>query len=172
MFNKSRIHSSNYTESAHRAAARLQEDCLAIVKLIINFSLELFLMARSYSAQKRWIICIIHILILRRYYKPPPLRAPSCIRTHIHPHTHTHTPSCLAVMKYVHTVYSLINWGCRLRHKRLHKAIPCGYFSRFIFLTWKLTAEFLLSLSLPARNPSDSPAEATAALLQTGKRSE
>lgn len=118
-------------------------DCPAILMLIINF----FLMAQSYFALKRWIICIIHILILCCYYNPPPPPlSTTCV--HVHPHTdilpRAHTRSRLAVMKYVHTVYSLINWGCRLRHKRLHKAIPCGYFSLFIFFTWKWTAEFLL----------------------------
>lgn len=134
--------------------------------LIISFSLELFNgPVFFFHAEKVNYIHYSHsnIVVLLE----PPLHSPlpSCIHIHLHPHTHTFL--CLAVMKYAHTVYSLINWGCRLRHKRLHKAIPCGYFSRFIFfLTWKWTAEFLQFFSLPGPPPtlrvtswtSDSPA--------------
>lgn len=56
----------------------------------------------------------------------------SCTSLCTNTHTHTHTLP-FAVMNYVHTVYSLINWRCRLRQKRLHKAIPLlfFYFSSF-----------------------------------------
>lgn len=103
-----------------------------------------------------------NIVVILQILPTPPL---STTRTHTHKHR---TLSRLGVMKYVHTVYSFINWGCRLRHKRLHKAIPCGYFSRFIFSTWKWTAEFLHLLWLREPLPS-LPSRRTK--LETGKQS-
>lgn len=122
-------------------------DCPAILMLIINFSLELFNGPVLFRTEKVDYMHYSHSNIVVLLQTPPPLST-TCIHIHPHIHTHmyshTHTHTRLAVMKYVHTVYSLINWGCRLRHKRLHKAIPCGYFSLFIFFTWKWTAELLL----------------------------
>lgn len=54
-----------------------------------QFQFVAFLMARSYFTLKRWIICIIHILILCCYYKPPPSFSTTCILIHIHLHTHS-----------------------------------------------------------------------------------
>lgn len=99
------------------------------VRCLSSASVWSFFMDHSYFPPgKGRIICIvwiIHTLILQTFLLCP---ARACAQTH----THTHTLP-FAVMNYVHTVYSLINWRCRLRQKRLHKAIPLlfFYFSSF-----------------------------------------
>lgn len=107
------------------------------VRCLSSASVWSFFMDHSYFPPgKGRIICIvwiIHTLILQTFLLCP---ARACAQTH----THTHTLP-FAVMNYVHTVYSLINWRCRLRQKRLHKAIPLLFFLlQFIHCTWKWTA--------------------------------
>lgn len=159
-YNCSQTASSNHSQTTHAAMV----DCSAILMLIINFSLELFNGPVFFPALKRWIICIIHTPILWRYYKTLPPLPPARHRTYVHARSHPHSLSLCAAMKYVHIVYSLINWGCRGRHERLHKAIPRGYFSRFILLAWRWSAGFLLCescWSFPVRQhqPPTSPAQ-------------
>lgn len=97
--------------------------------LIIRLGVELFHGSFLFSSWKRedYMHCMnySHSNIANL----PPV---SCTSLCTNTHTHTHTLP-FAVMNYVHTVYSLINWRCRLRQKRLHKAIPLlfFYFSSF-----------------------------------------
>lgn len=105
--------------------------------LIIRLGVELFHGSFLFSSWKRedYMHCMnySHSNIANL----PPV---SCTSLCTNTHTHTHTLP-FAVMNYVHTVYSLINWRCRLRQKRLHKAIPLLFFLlQFIHCTWKWTA--------------------------------
>lgn len=124
------------------------------VRCLSSASVWSFFMDHSYFPPgKGRIICIvwiIHTLILQTFLLCP---ARACAQTH----THTHTLP-FAVMNYVHTVYSLINWRCRLRQKRLHKAIPL------------LFSTSVHSLHMEMNCSSSAPTKSSAADSLTGLR--
>lgn len=80
-----------------------------------SISVQSFLMAQSsFRTEKVDYMHYSRSNIVALLQNPPstPL-ATTHTCTHIHIHTNTLSPSLFAVMKYAHSVYSLINWGCR-----------------------------------------------------------
>lgn len=122
--------------------------------LIIRLGVELFHGSFLFSSWKRedYMHCMnySHSNIANL----PPV---SCTSLCTNTHTHTHTLP-FAVMNYVHTVYSLINWRCRLRQKRLHKAIPL------------LFSTSVHSLHMEMNCSSSAPTKSSAADSLTGLR--